>query len=711
MSDDAMNADSFHVLKAEAEARDERGTPHTRGNYMGDVIRERLARRGFLKGAGALGVGMVLAGAVESATGTSERTAAAADFRVSQAKSPSDWLQFQTVPPSNADEIVIPPGYAYNLLLRWGDQLFVDSPAFDFNNQTGAAQARQFGFNCDYIGYFPLPFLLKTYLPDYCQKQFPGLALALGLLGRDRRGLLAVNHEYTSGEEMIPGYLAMLNAAVAGDPAALDALEEFVQVELAAHGMSIVEVRRESDGEWTYSRHSRFNRRITGTTPMMITGPLAGHELLQTSTDSTGRWVHGMLNNCAGGKTPWGTVLTCEENFDQYFANFNALKTLATNGQADPRTVSYNTRIAPNSGASFRRWEKFHDRFDVSKEPNEYARFGYVVEIDPFDPNCVPKKRTALGRFKHEGATTAVAKDGRVAVYSGDDARFEYVYKFVTDGRFNPNNRSANMDLLDHGTLYAAKFNADGTGEWLPLTPANVEQLLNTRGLADAAGATAMDRPEDIEVSPATGKVYIILTNNTARTSGNVNAANPRGPNRWGHVIELVETNDDAGATTFDWQIFILCGDPADPTDQAMFGDIADPVAAGVSPIAAPDNLVFDNQGNMWIATDGQPNVQGFGQNDGVFAVPTEGADRGLLRQFLSGIPGGEVCGPEFTPDNRSFFCGIQHPGEGSGLPNSVSAWPDGANPPKPSVIAVRHLANRPIGAGVQTGAVSASDE
>jgi uncharacterized protein len=330
-----------------------------------------------------------------------------------------------------------------------------------------------------------------------------------------------------------------------------------------------------------------------------------------------------------------------------------------------------------------------------------------------------PVKRTALGRYKHEGAIPAIAKDGRVAVYSGDDARFEYVYKFVTSGTFAPRNRAHNLTLLDDGVLYVAKYKADRTGEWLPLTPASPalagwtlnDILLNTRGAADLAGATKMDRPEDIDVSPVTGKVYLALTNNTSRTTvamdaGEV-AANPRLNNAWGHIIEMREDGDNSAATTFTWDIFILCGDPKNPSHDTFFAGF-DP--SRVSPISSPDNIVFDDGGNLWIATDGMINSKDFEDttlgvgstgrrvNDGVFPVPTEGADRGWLRQFLSGIPGGEICGPEFSGDNTIFLCGIQHPGEGGGLPNTISAWPEGNMPPKPSVIAVHKQGGGKIG-------------
>lgn len=484
-----------------------------------------------------------------------------------------------------------------------------------------------------------------------------------------------------------------------------------VETEIAAHGMSVVEIVKRDEGNWRYVKNSLYNRRITGYSEIEISGPLRGNPLLQTDGgyDDSGTLVIGMLNNCAGGKTPWGTVLSCEENFDQYFANFGEVD--AITDKDDPRYLS--RRIPAEAEASDRKWERFEDRFDLAMHPKEYNRFGYVVEIDPYDPDFKPRKRTALGRFKHEGAVPAITKTGNVAIYSGDDARFEYVYKFITAGKYRPNDKAHNLTLLDEGVLYVAKFFDDGHGEWIPL-PNDAASIINTRGVADEVGATKMDRPEDVDVSPTTHKVYVTMTKNAKRGTGEseglqedpgVDAANPRDDNRWGHIIEITEDNDDNGALKFTWEMFMLCGDPTEQGGITDLDDLTDNETyfAGfdpglVSKIATPDNIVFDEVGNLWIATDGQPGAPFFEVNDGVFAVPTEGPDRGYVRQFLSGIPGAEVCGPEFSADYYSFFCGIQHPGEEDGLPNPTSSWPDGNNPPKPSVVSVWNINRRKIG-------------
>ncbi len=694
------------------------GTPArpTAADPIQTVMRTAISRRTLLKGAAVTGATLVIA--PSAMLGTSKPAVAAGD--------PSDRLTFVTVPAGDGSEldVRVPSNYSYSVILKWGDPLTPTAPTFDVDNQTAATQAQQFGFNADLVLWYPLPNYVRSMI-ERTGAMNPLVERVIGFQYprlKDRtaaRALMVVNHEYTKGRDMFRDY-------VPGDATQ-------VAVEIEAHGFSIVELTH-GGGAPTFDITSPFNRRVTGSTPHDITGPLRGHPLMQTGDDPAGVTVLGCLNNCAGGKTPWGTILTCEENFDQYFANFAGVT-------GDAATVS--RRIPANSGASGRRWEDSVSRFDLAANPNEYNRFGYIVEIDPYDPNDVPKKRTALGRFKHEGAACRITAKNKVAVYSGDDARFEYVYKFVSERSYSKYNRAANKGLLESGTLYAARFDAGaregddmGTGVWLPLVwePGNAldqagfssqaEVLLNTRGAADVLGATPMDRPEDIEVSPRSGKVYVALTNNSRRdgdpgdtrmvngreVSSAPNEANPRNNtygdgsdntgNQHGHIIELIETGNDAGATTFAWNIFIKCGDPEVAAHDTSFGDVADPVGAGVSPISDPDNVVHDDDGNLWIATDGQyysGGEVGFGQNDGVFAVPVEGAKRGLLRQFLSGVPGGEVCGPEFSGDNRTFFCAIQHPNDSNAF-NAV--WPiddpDGVS--KPSLIAVNEVTGAKIG-------------
>jgi len=331
-----------------------------------------------------------------------------------------------------------------------------------------------------------------------------------------------------------------------------------------------------------------------------------------------------------------------------------------------------------------------------------------VVEFDPYDPNSVPKKRTALGRIRHEAATIQIAKNGKVVAYTGDDQIFQFFYKFVSNGTYNPYDRNANLNLLDSGTLYVAKYNDDGSGEWLPLvqgrgplTAANgyatqADVLIDTRGAATLLGATQMDRPEDAETNPVNGKVYLALTNNTSRTDAQKNKSNPRANNRWGHIIEMTETDGDHTATTFTWEVFMLCGNGNNAAHGAFFAGY-DPKKA--SQIANPDNITFDNKGNLWIATDGQPGPLGI--NDGVFAVPTEGPERGYCRQLFSSVPGAETASLVFNSDDSVLFVSVQHPGEGGAWTDRpqdvVSNFPDGEQPPKPGIVTVSKASGSPV--------------
>ena len=573
---------------------------------------------------------------------------------------------FTPLSPSREDRLRTPESYSHSVVVRWGDPVVPGAPAFEPQAQVASKQARQFGYNCDFVGFLPLPVGTRNFA----------------------HGLLVVNNEYTDGELMFPEWDGKIDSKTL----------EMVNIELAAHGVSIVEVQRDASGAWSYVPHSAYNRRLTAETPMAISGPAAGHPWLRTAEDASGTVVRGTLNNCAGGVTPWGTVLTCEENFHAYFGG-------ALEAVPDEAVRALHTRygLKDNYG-----WLRQHARFDVSKEPHEALRFGWVVEIDPYDPQSVPVKRTALGRFKHEAATVTITPGGQVVVYSGDDERFEYIYKFVSAGRYNPADRAANMQLLDAGTLYVARFRDDGSGAWLPLvfnqgplTPANgfsspATVLVNTRRAADLLGATKMDRPEDIEVNAKTGKVYAVMTNNTSRKPEQVDAANPRANNKYGHILEMVEEGEDHAATTFRWELFMACGNPAVPEHRAAYQGHTD-----VSWLATPDNIAFDDAGRMWITTDGQPGA--IEVNDGVYVVDTEGADRGRPRLFLSGPAGCEICGPAFTPDYRTFFVAIQHPGEGKGstFAKPVSRWPDqqADMPPRPSVVAIYRPDGGKVGA------------
>ncbi|MEU7900572.1 PhoX family phosphatase [Nonomuraea sp. NPDC049152] len=636
--------------------------------YFGDIAAQAMSRRGVLRagGVGALGALVVGAGAVP-AFADPEALGQHGDHGRGR-------LAFSPVAPNTNDALTIPEGYTSAVVVRWGDPVLPDAPDFDFDNQTAEAQNKQFGYNCDFVTMFPM--------------------------GRSR-ALLWVNHEYTDENLMFRGY--------SGGATATD---EQIKIALAAHGGSVVEIERVGDtGQWKLvtSGRRRYNRRITAQTPMRFSGPVAGDDLLKTAADADGTKPIGMLNNCAGGTTPWGTVLTAEENFDQYFVNGD---------KNDPKVARYT--IPTNAASSSRRFDRVEERFDLAKHPHEANRFGWIVEIDPFDPDSTPIKRTALGRFKHEAANTTLTKDGRLAVYMGDDSRFEYIYKFVSKQRYIPGFDRHNRTLLDEGTLYVAKFTGDspateidgsgklpadgafdGSGQWIPLVSGTksfvdgmtaAEVLVFTRVAADKVGATKMDRPEDIERNPVNKAIYVALTNNTNRTAAQVDEANPRPSNKHGHVLEIVERRDDAGSTTFAWSIPLVCGDPNDATTYFAGFD-----KTKVSPISCPDNVTFDADGNLWISTDGNA----LKTNDGLFVMPVQGKERGYVRQFLTVPVGAETCGPMVTKDQRSVFVAVQHPGELDGATPDAPAshWPDGGtSQPRPSVAVTWHSRGKKIG-------------
>jgi hypothetical protein len=616
---------------------------------IGELIEARLSRRVFLTGAAASAGAAGLAACAAPASGGAIASG----------------VDFTEIERAVTEDIAVPEGYDADLLIRWGDALFADSPAFDPMNQSAAAQVRQFGYNNDYIGFIPM----ET------------------REGEVVRGMLCVNHEYVSTALMFP--------EVAADyPASMTA--ELCATEQAAHGGTVLEIAREPGGSWRPVVGSAVNRRITARTPMVLTGPAAGHERLRTSADPTGREVLGTFNNCAGGITPWGTYLMAEENFNGYF--------LGALPEDHAEAVNHARYGVPGG---WYQWGRFEDRFNLSAEPREPNRFGWVVEVDPRDPASTPKKRTALGRFKHEGAESVVAPDGRVVVYMGDDQRFDYVYKFVTRRAYDPSDRAANMDLLDDGVLHVARFNADGTLDWLPLifgdgplTEANGfdsqgEVLIEARRAADLLGATPMDRPEDVEPDPASGRAYVMLTNNHRRTEDQVDAANPRAGNANGHIIEIIEPGGDFAARQSRWEIIVRCGDPNDAEEGAVWN----PATSENGWFGSPDNCAVDPQGRLWVSTDGNPRT---GANDGIWSLATEGEARGTGRAFFRAPVGAEVCGPKFTPDGRTLFAAVQHPGEtdGATFEQPGTRWPDfsDAMPPRPSVVALRRSDGGPVG-------------
>jgi uncharacterized protein len=651
------------------------------------IMHLRFDRRSVIQ-AGTVGVltaSIPTLGSTRSVAAQLKSGAAQSKSVAAQSKAPrtSTYVPVATWP-SNDDWLHAPEGYIVDVILRWGDPVLPSAPPFDLNSQSLSGQSKQAGFNHDFQAFFPL-----------------------GTGGND--GVLFVNHEYTDGSKMFANYNPSKASAAQ--------LKEWVDVELAAHGASIVEITRASkNARWTVKPGKR-NRRIHGFTPMKLSGPAADDSRVQGL-------VEGTLNNCSGGVTPWGTVLTAEENFNQYFGNADRV--------VNTQTKSNHARYGISNNATQRLWEKVYPlRFDCAVVENEPYKFGWIVEVDIDDPASTPIKRTAMGRFKHEAATSFLTPTKRVAVYMGDDERFEFTYKYLSNGTYDAAKGKANAALLDEGVLHVAKFNENGTGTWIPLvygSRAELSQpsfrsqadiLLRTREAGTAVGATRMDRPEDVEPNPIDGKVYIVCTNNSQRRSLANDAgeakANPRwdasGGNRCGHIIELIEDNNDASSSTFTWDILMLAGDPSRGTQVTKLSDLKtanDVYFAGyggaVPPIGAPDNIAFDSTGLMWIATDGAPTA--IGRNDALFTMPTTGPDRGKLQQFASVPAGAETCGPCFTPDDTTLFLAVQHPGEDGGLPipgdpsvNSQSAWPDGPGKvPRPATITIRHKDGKPLG-------------
>ena len=649
--------------------------PNTsKGEYFGDIVKTAMSRRGVLRG-GAMAVVAVGAGGLLAACGT-EDDAAATDGTSSNGSTPStppvDGVDFTAVAPNTEDAVVIPEGYEQGVVIRWGDPVLEGAPEFDFDNQTAAAQAMQFGYNNDFAGLLPIEGTPNAYL-------------------------LVVSHEYTTEPNLFKGYDEE------------NPTREQFDIALAAHGLSILQVNGENGSGALTPAFSQYNRRLTATSEFLVTGPAAGSDFLKTGADPTGTKVLGTLNNCAGGLTPWGTVLSGEENFNQYFGNAESV--------TEPAAAERLARYGLEGAASDRKWEQFDPRFDLAQEPNEANRFGYIVEIDPWDPNSTPVKHSAMGRFKHEAATIYVTDDGTVVAYSGDDERFDYMYKFVSSRKIMPGNGQAamreNMTILDAGTLYVAVLTGDspdaidgtgtlppsgkfsGKGEWIPLlrtnNDGNAESLVDgmsaeevavfTRQAGDKVGATKMDRPEDFEPNPVTGKVYVALTNNKNRgvdDYASVDEANPRVQNKNGQVLEL---EDDHAGTEFVWNLLIVAGDPE--AADTYFGGFD---KTQVSPISCPDNLAFDSKGNLWISTDGNA----LDSNDGLFAVVLDGERRGETRQFLTVPAGAETCGP-IIQDERVIVA-VQHPGESddASADNPASHWPDGGDSqPRPSMVAV----------------------
>ena len=616
------------------------------------IVDKAVSRRGFLRG-GAAAMGLFLA-----ANPLAQAVAAATKPAASKL------IGFSAVRASTADTFIVPEGYSAQPLISWGDPILRGAPAFDQSGtQNAAAQAAQFGDNTDGMSLFPLS---------------------------EDRALLAVNNEYTNYQLLF---------AHKGDAMTADD----VRKSQAAHGVSVFEVKQNADGTWDYLNDSAYNRRITAYTEMELTGPAAGHDLVKTKADPTGTKVLGTFNNCANGQTPWGTYLTCEENFNGYFSS----------SDAEIKLTAQQKRYGIKAKDRGYQWAQFDERFDLAKESQEANRHGWVVEIDPFDPTSTPKKRSALGRFKHENAALTINKDGQVVVYLGDDERGEHLYKFVSKNRYNANDMKANRDLLEDGTLYVARFNAaegelKGKGEWVELTHGKngltkengfedqAAVMIFAREAATQVGATTMDRPEWVAVHPNNKTVFCTLTNNKHRGKKDgqpVGGPNPRINNKYGQIVRWWPANEDHAAVEFDWDLMVIAGNPDVHSGNLYAGSSN---ISNENMFNSPDGLGFDDAGRLWILTDGKysnkDDFAGMGNNQMLCADP----ESGEIRRFATGPIACEITGLTFSPDQRTMFVGVQHPGE-KGKPSHFPAGGD--SKPRSTIMVVRRNDGGIIGA------------
>jgi len=611
---------------------DDLENPRPETSDFDEVVEEAISRRGLLGGLVAFGTASFL-------LGSSALTPA-------HAKGGSRF-GFDAVAAGTDDTIVVPKGFSWHAVVHWGDPLWSTGPEFDEATRgNGASQALAFGDNNDGMAFFDA----------------------------GDKAVMAVNNEYTNRSIMYGARETKLPET-----------EDDVLKGKAAHGVSVFEVRQAGDGKWRVVKDSPFNRRITADTEMELTGPAAGHDLLKTAADLTGKRSLGTWNNCGNGRTPWGTYLTCEENFNGYFSASDP------DYKVTPEQSRYGIRTKDWGYG----WGAYDERFDVSKHPNEAHRAGYVVEIDPLDPKSTPTKRTALGRFKHENAEVVIAGDGRIVVYMGDDERGEYLYRFVSDGTYAVGGDAS--ELLDKGTLYAAKFHSDGSGKWLALTPETTgmgdqaEICVFTRMAASAVKATTMDRPEWVAAHPMKAEVYCALTNNKNRgkkpnaggDAAPVGGPNPREANKYGQIVRWRPADGDHAADFFTWDLYVLAGNPAVHEEGDLRAGSANVNAGNF--FNAPDGLGFDSSGMLWIQTDGsysnEGDFAGMGNNQMLVGDPVTGE----IRRFLVGPRECEVTGITFAADRRTLFVGIQHPGE-----KGDSHFPDGGDSvPRSCVVAI----------------------
>ncbi|MES2682340.1 MAG: PhoX family phosphatase [Pseudomonadota bacterium] len=615
---------------------------------------------------------------------------------------------------SLADRVVIPAGYTATTLYRLGDPTRATDaagapvPAYA-NDGTDTDFANRGGDHFDALYYFGMS------------------ATGTFELNNSARGLLCMNHEALT-EAFLHASKINNTRANGKDPDGKDILNQRpsaqVLKEIEAHGVSVIEVTRGVTGNgMTHVLASTKNRRITARTPMVFTGPAAGDPRLvhksyaaNGGTFGDGINTQGTLNNCANGFTPWGTYLTCEENWAGYFFRGKAdqtrrddierygIRTINATGTTMVDSLGFqghNWDLAAGAEEEFKRFNCTATGADATADyRNVPNNFGYIVEIDPFNPTAAIKKRTALGRMGHEGCWPGKITVGKpVTFYMGDDGRFEYIYKFVSTALWSASDVgggvAAGDKYMDSGKLYAAKFNADGSGEWLELAPGKsglsasngfgtqADVSIVTRRAADLSGATNMDRPEWAAVNQANGDVFFTLTNNSGRGNGaatelpeiykggkdiGIDAANPRVGNANGHIIRIREANGDNSATSFKWEIMVFGARADNATNNvSQLGSVSD--------FSSPDGLWMDNGGYLWIQTDDGSNfttgtgmagsgTEALSNNQMLVTIPGEPGQTPQIRRFLVGPKGCELTGVDMTPDRKTMFVNIQHPGE-----------------------------------------------
>lgn len=603
---------------------DEMRDPRPEDNGFDAVVERAISRRGFLGGALAFGSGALAMGA-----GLLSSTTAA--------RAEGMGFAFKPIDIATDHDIHVPEGYQWKVLARWGDALFSDAQDA-YSPDTGvdvSKSDRVFGENTD----------------------------GMELFTDGDKQIITVNSEYVNPKINLP-------AASEGMPQNADEVMLLKNMQ----GVTVMEVADTGNG-YEIVVDSPYNRRITHETQMTMDGPAAGSDLVKTNADPEGMSPKGTMNNCGSGKTLWGTYLTCEENFNGYFG---------ATGEYD---VTDEFKRYGIGGEGRYAYEKFDPRYDLSKEPNEPHRHGWITEINPLDPASTPIKHTALGRFKHENAEMVQAADGRVVVYMGDDERGEFIYKFVSNGVYTEG--GSTEGLLSDGTLYVAKFNDDMSGEWLALTPEttgmSIEDILVFSRIAGSkVGATTMDRPEWVAAHPSKVEAYCALTNNKNRgvkpnAGGDetpVGGPNPRESNNFGQIVRWMPAGEDHAADAFTWDLYVMAGNPS----------VYDNVYAGSKNVTAgnmfnsPDGMAFSSDGYLWIQTDGDDSNEGEFEGQGNNQMLVGNTETGDIGRFLTAPNGAEVTGLCWSADKKVAFVGIQHPG---------GSWPDGAGKPRSSVISV----------------------